>query len=304
MMKGQLDEAIASCRKAVELAPKEARAHNNLGSALFHKGEFNEAVACYRKAIDLDPKDPEAHASLGYSLDKANKPGEAIDAWRRSVGLEPAQPNVWYFIARAEAQRDRFEEAAAAFQKVRELYPPGSPRVQQAQRFLLVAKRLPALLRGEVRPTDNAERMNFAWAAHDLHHFALAAQLWAEAIPSVPTLNHVSRYVPARSAALAAAGQGKADPPLDDAAKAKLRGLALGWLRADLAEWSKQLASATPQVRTEIVRILSSWQQDANLASLRDRETLAKLPADEQKAFTQFWADVAALLKKAEGKTK
>lgn len=34
--------------------------------------------------------------------------------------------------------------------------------------------------------------------------------------------------------------------------------------------------------------------------TLRDTAPLAKLPADEQKAFTQFWADVAALLKKAE----
>jgi hypothetical protein len=31
---------------------------------------------------------------------------------------------------------------------------------------------------------------------------------------------------------------------------------------------------------------------------------LAKLPADEQNAFTQLWADVAALLKKAEDRPK
>jgi len=36
------------------------------------------------------------------------------------------------------------------------------------------------------------------------------------------------------------------------------------------------------------------------LAGLRDKEALDKLPAEEQKAFTQLWADVAALLKKAE----
>jgi len=32
---------------------------------------------------------------------------------------------------------------------------------------------------------------------------------------------------------------------------------------------------------------------DGNLAGLRDAAVLAKLPADEQKAFTQFWTDVA-----------
>jgi hypothetical protein len=43
--------------------------------------------------------------------------------------------------------------------------------------------------------------------------------------------------------------------------------------------------------------VLTHWQKDADLASIRD-------PAEEQKAFTQLWAGVAALLKKAEEKTK
>ena len=47
-----------------------------------------------------------------------------------------------------------------------------------------------------------------------------------------------------------------------------------------------------------------SLAEDPDLAGIRDAAALAKLPADEQKAFTQFWADVAALLKKAEEKPK
>jgi hypothetical protein len=35
-------------------------------------------------------------------------------------------------------------------------------------------------------------------------------------------------------------------------------------------------------------------------AGIRDAAALARLPAEEQKTFAQFWADVAALLKKAE----
>jgi hypothetical protein len=48
---------------------------------------------------------------------------------------------------------------------------------------------------------------------------------------------------------------------------------------------------------------LSGWKQDNDLAGIRDATALAKLPVDEQKAFTQLWADVAALLK-AEEKPK
>jgi hypothetical protein len=49
-----------------------------------------------------------------------------------------------------------------------------------------------------------------------------------------------------------------------------------------------------------VQQALQYWQQDRDLAGLRDAAALAKLLADEQKAFTHLWADVAALLKKAE----
>ena len=53
--KGQLDEAIAEYRKAVELDPDIADSHNNLGLALYGKGQLDEAIAEYRKAIELGP---------------------------------------------------------------------------------------------------------------------------------------------------------------------------------------------------------------------------------------------------------
>jgi len=135
-----------------------------------------------------------------------------------------------------------------------------------------------------------------------------ATRLWAAALASDPKLGDdrqiQPRYNAARAAALAAASQGKDEPPLDDAAKAKLRRQALDWLRAELTVWTKQLASAPPQARPAIVQTLSHWQKDPDLAGIRVAAALAKLPAEEQKAFTQLWADVAALLKKAKEKSK
>jgi hypothetical protein len=108
------------------------------------------------------------------------------------------------------------------------------------------------------------------------------------------------RYNAARAAALAAAGQGKDMPPQSGAAKAKFRRQALDWLKAEFTAWSKLLESGPPQTRPLIARTLDHWQKDSDLASIRDKAALDKLPADELAAFTQLWADVAALLKKAE----
>jgi tetratricopeptide (TPR) repeat protein len=44
---------------------------------------------------------------------------------------------------------------------------------------------------------------------------------------------------------------------------------------------------------------MNLWKQKTDLASIRDAAVLARLAADEQKAFAQLWADVEALLKKA-----
>ena len=87
---------------------------------------------------------------------------------------------------------------------------------------------------------------------------------------------------------------------LDDTERTRLRQQALDWLRADLTLRTKQLDSGTPADRTAALWAVGNWQQDADLAGIRDAAALAKLPADEQKASTQLWADVAALLKTAE----
>jgi hypothetical protein len=49
---------------------------------------------------------------------------------------------------------------------------------------------------------------------------------------------------------------------------------------------------------------LSHWKHESELAGIRDAAAVAKLPAEEQKAFTQLWADVAKLLRTVEEKPK
>ena len=65
-----------------------------------------------------------------------------------------------------------------------------------------------------------------------------------------------------------------------------------------------QLGSGTPADRAAVQQALRHWQRDSGLAGLRDRKELAKLPAEEQKAFSRLWADVAALLKKAQTRAR
>jgi Flp pilus assembly protein TadD len=61
---GRLDEAIASFREAVRLKPDFARAHFNLGVALYRRGDRAGAAAALREAGRLDPGDPDIRGAL------------------------------------------------------------------------------------------------------------------------------------------------------------------------------------------------------------------------------------------------
>jgi Flp pilus assembly protein TadD len=73
---GKVDEAIACFRKAIELDPKCANAHCDLGAILCDiKRDYDGALTCFRKAVALDPKDAKAHHNLGVALHGKGKPG-------------------------------------------------------------------------------------------------------------------------------------------------------------------------------------------------------------------------------------
>ncbi|MHB1562460.1 MAG: hypothetical protein ACYC61_33885, partial [Isosphaeraceae bacterium] len=98
----------------------------------------------------------------------------------------------------------------------------------------------------------------------------------------------------------AAAGRGTDDPPPDDAARARLRRQALDWLNAERAAWVKVLETGDAQARPFVRRALEHWRVASDLAGVRDPDALAKPPEPERKAWQSLWADVDALIHRAE----
>jgi hypothetical protein len=165
--------------------------------------------------------------------------------------------------------------------------------------------RLAAVLKGDQEPKNNSERFALAQRAYDKKLHATAARLWGEAIAADPKLGDdrqaQHRYNAACAAALAATGQGKDDPPPDNAARAKLRGQTLQWLRAELKAWKRVSMIIEPGNKETVAKTLQHWKTDADLAGIRDEKEIAKLPEDERGAFRQLWNDVDGLLAKVAG---
>jgi hypothetical protein len=103
------------------------------------------------------------------------------------------------------------------------------------------------------------------------------------------------------SAALAGCGQGEDAPSLDDVARSRLRAQALGWLKAELGEYSKLLQSSKSTDRADAILSLSFWKVEPSVAGVREADALARLPEPERTAWTALWAELDALLAKARG---
>ena len=295
----------------------------NLGGLLVQAGRLAEAEAESRKGLTIMQKlagdHPESHEyahMLGGTLQNladvdlgAKRLREARDRLREAIVIQkkalaayPRNPEYRQFLAmhltslsKAARGLGRDDEAIEAERELADL-------TACDPRFAALDTRLAGLLNGEA-PKDNAERLALAQRAYDTQRYATATRLWAGALESDPKLadnpQAGTRYNAACAAALAGCGKGKDNPPPDDAAKVKLRCQALDWLKAEHAAWSKILESVPPQARPVVAANLKHWNEDSDLAGIRDDAALVKLPQEELAACKQLWGDVDRLLTKA-----
>ena len=86
---GKFEAAAASVERALQLAPDNAEAHNNLGHVLQELGRWGAAKRALTRAIGLAPDDAKAHVNLAnVSLLSGDwQSGWAEYAWRWKSGI-------------------------------------------------------------------------------------------------------------------------------------------------------------------------------------------------------------------------
>ena len=87
--KGMYDEAIAECKKAIEINPNLAMAHNNLGLVYHEKGMYDEEIAEYKKAIEINPNLAMAHNNLGLAYRMKGMYDKAIAEYKKAIEINP-----------------------------------------------------------------------------------------------------------------------------------------------------------------------------------------------------------------------
>jgi tetratricopeptide (TPR) repeat protein len=126
---GRVGDGMAAYRKAIELAPRDPAAYNNLGAVLSdYLGRYDKAIESYLKAIEVDPKYVDAHHNLGLALERRQKFAEAGAAYERAIAIAPRFAPAHGSLARllADCAEEKLRDprrAVATAEKALELDP-------------------------------------------------------------------------------------------------------------------------------------------------------------------------------------
>jgi serine/threonine-protein kinase len=308
---GSLDEAIVAFRHAIRVAPGDMEAHCHLGSVLAARGKYREALAEFERAFELDPDHTVAAYNVGMALQTLGRKDEAISTYKRILERWPDYAQACCNLAGLLVDRGRNVEALPWIEKGHELGSkqpgwnfPSADWLRHTRRMAALEARLAALLRGEDRPQNAAERAEFALLAQRTGLCTASVRLWREAFADDAMIEKDiipgHRYHAASAAAIAASGMAK-DSPRTDVDRALLRGQALDWLQADLAERRNVIDRGTREEKAMQIARLREYQTDFDLASLRDESALDNLSETDRRPCRAFWAKVDAILKIATG---
>ena len=176
--------------------------------------------------------------------------------------------------------------------------------MRTCERMVELEPSLGAIAAGRIRPKNAAETLEFARLCQSKRYAAGACRLYRAAFVAdaraAEDLVEGYRYDAACCGALAGCGEGEDSKDLGAKARAGLRHEASGWLRADLALRAKQIVAGPGATRTVALAALRHWKRDRDLAGVREETELAKLPEGERAEWRGLWADVDALIAKAQ----
>jgi tetratricopeptide (TPR) repeat protein/tRNA A-37 threonylcarbamoyl transferase component Bud32 len=314
--KKDYDRAMRDYDEAIRLDPNLAMAFSNRGIEWKRKKEYDRAIRDYDEAIRLDPTYAIAFNNRGSTFFTLKRFARAEVDFRKAVNLSPKYFDAWVGLGFSLRDQGQFADARDAFRSCLELTQDGTSlrngclhEIQMCENLIVLEKKLSDLLNGEVRQADASESIQLAHLCRKYRtQYAAAARFYAQAFEAQPDFAKDRKAGHLHDAACAAAqagcGQGKDADTLDAKDRPRLRKQALDWLRADLAFWAKQAESQKKDDRAMVVQVLKHWQEDADLAGVRDKSALEKLPDAERAEWEKLWADVAALLEVAQEKSK
>ena len=104
-------------RRAIELDPNYATAHQWYAEYLAGMGRFDEAKPEMRRALELDSTSIMLNLMMGWVSLKARDYDAAIEQYRQTLEMDPNYPQTHFALAAAYRLKGMYPDAVAEFQK-------------------------------------------------------------------------------------------------------------------------------------------------------------------------------------------
>ena len=88
---GKIDDAIAECKRAIQVDPEFGNPYNDIGSYLIQLGKFDEAIPWLERAIAAPRYEPRhfPHFNLGRAYAAKGMLARAGECFKESLRIEP-----------------------------------------------------------------------------------------------------------------------------------------------------------------------------------------------------------------------
>ncbi len=136
--KGDLEEAIASYRRAIALRPDLALAHFNLGVAERRRGHLAAADSAFRAALRLDPRYADALDQLAMTHEQAGDLETARILYERAIAIDSTRPRYYRDLGRLHVLRGDPAAATTAWERALRLDPDDSTTAARLRRLRTV----------------------------------------------------------------------------------------------------------------------------------------------------------------------
>ncbi len=119
--RGEIDDALQSFERVLEIDPTNEAALHNKGVALRSSGRYAEALVCFDRAQERDPDNPVILFNRGFCLGKLERFEEAVKAFDRVLALNPENASGWFNKGKILQKMGRTDEAEEHLRKAQEL---------------------------------------------------------------------------------------------------------------------------------------------------------------------------------------
>jgi tetratricopeptide (TPR) repeat protein len=127
---GDLDFAVQLYKRSIEMCPT-AEAYTFLGWTYHFQGKVDDAIAECKKAIELDPEYGNPYNDIGAYLIEKSQPDEAVEWLEKAITSRryDAYHYAWYNLGRVYVAKEMYNKARECFEKARRIEPGYQPAI-------------------------------------------------------------------------------------------------------------------------------------------------------------------------------